>query len=66
MRDILAGTSTASPFALIGPAKGYTGVRAYAESVGQNCVLGTCAILGFNRSATITTVYVQNIVCTVQ
>ena len=43
--DWLAATSTASAFALIGPAACYTGVHAQAESVCQNCVLGRCTRL---------------------
>ena len=43
--DLLAATITASAFTLIGPALGYAGVCAQAESVCQNCVLGRCPYL---------------------
>ena len=43
--DLLAATSTASAFTLIGPASGYAGVHTWAESVCQNCVLERCANL---------------------
>ena len=35
MQDILAATSTVSPFALIGPPVGYAGVHGQAESMHQ-------------------------------
>ena len=51
IRDGLAATFTASAFTLIGPAMGYTGVHAQAESVCQNCVRKMCMFV-FNCRAT--------------
>ena len=52
-QNLLAATSTASAQALMGPAACYTEIMLWAESVGQNCVLGRCATLCFNHSATV-------------
>ena len=52
MQNLLAATSAASARVLIGPTADYAGVHALAESVCQNCVLGRCANLCFNCSAT--------------